>query len=247
MAPEPERFSAPAGDAVVPGVVCVPRQEGPHPLVLVLHGSDGFGPQHIEVTRALARAGLAAAAPEWFGGSPARPSWGDLRPSDLVAVVREARRRSGVSRSGLAVMGFSRGGGIALLAATVLRGVRGVVNYFGLTAWEGGLGEYRHFHLDPDDPLGFVARIACPVLSFHGDRDDVVPVDNTLALDEACRRHRVAHRMVIYPGVGHSFIWPGNPLYVPEAHRSSWALALAFLRERLRHPQPGKPEKGGAC
>ncbi len=241
-----ERLAVPSGDTSVPVVLCVPPGAGPHPLVLVLHGSDGFGSQHVEVARNLARSGFAAAAPRWFGAAPARASWGDLRPGDLAAVVDEARRRPGVAGDRMAVMGFSRGGGVALLAATVLPGVRGVVNYFGLTAWEGGLGEYRHFHLDPDDPLGFVARIPCPVLSFHGDADDIVPVENTLSLDEACRRHGIRHRMVIYPGVGHSFVWPGNPLHVPEAHRSSWAAALAFLDERLRSRARGTPGGGGA-
>ena len=245
MAGGPERLTAHAGDAGVPVVLCVPRGAGPHPLVLVFHGSDGFGPQHVLAARLLARSGFAAAVPEWFGATPARASWGDLRPGDLEAVVAEAGRRPGVDPHRLAVMGFSRGGGAALLAATVLPGVRGVVNYFGLTAWERGLGEYRHFRLDPADPLGLVARIPCPVLSFHGDRDDIVPVGNTLALDEACRRHGVGHRVVIYPGVGHSFVWPGNPLHDPRAHRHSWMLALEFLRERLGLERPVGAERGG--
>ncbi len=234
MSIRPERLVVSSHGAMVRGVLCVPRGSGAYPLVLVLHGSDGFGPQHVHAARRLARSGFAAVAMEWFGGTPERARWGDLRPGDLAGVVNEAASRPRVDRTRLAVMGFSRGGGVALLAATVLPATRAVVNYFGLTSWKGGLETYRHFDLDPADPLGFVARIPCPVLSLHGERDDIVPVVNTWALDEACRRHGIEHRVVIYPGVGHSFVWRGNPLHVPAAHQHSWNAVLDFLRECLR-------------
>ncbi|MEA3240483.1 MAG: dienelactone hydrolase family protein, partial [Pseudomonadota bacterium] len=79
----------------------------------------------------------------------------------------------------------------------------------------------------------FLQKISCPVLSFHGDRDTIVSIENTLLLDQACRRFGIEHHYMIYPGVDHSFIWPGNPRYNRDAHRDSWIKTLAFLEKHL--------------
>jgi dipeptidyl aminopeptidase/acylaminoacyl peptidase len=107
-----------------------------------------------------------------------------------------------------------------------------VVNYFGLTSWKGGLEEFPHLPLSKEDPLGFVQDIPCPILSFHGDQDTVVPVKNTYQLDDACRRFNVEHDLVIYPDVNHSFVWSGDK-YDKTAHLDSWNKTLKFLKLNL--------------
>lgn len=52
------------------------------------------------------------------------------------------------------------------------------------------------FYASPDDP---------PVLTLHGDLDDVVPVSQARALDAALRKVGVAHELVVLPGVKHAF------------------------------------------
>ncbi len=221
------------GAAEVPGLYCLPPGSGPFPAVVVLHGSDGFKPNHRFIAEKLAVQGMAAYAPTWFGGDPARPHWDSLRPEEIPAAVADFRKQAPVDAERTALMGFSRGGGLALIMGSRLPGVRAIVNYFGLTAWAGGLAELPHLGLNPDNPLDFLKSLDCPILSFHGDQDTVVPVDNTHRLEEACQRYGVAHQYVIYPGVNHSFIWEDGDKYDTCAHRDSWQKALAFLRQNL--------------
>ena len=112
---------------------------------------------------------------------------------------------------------------------------RAVVNYFGLTSWEGGLAELPHLNLNKDEPLDFIRHLTGPILSFHGETDTVVPVDNTYDLDKACHRHKVEHQHTIYSGVNHSFIWPDsdNDKYDAAAHRDSWDKTIKFLKKYM--------------
>lgn len=60
----------------------------------------------------------------------------------------------------------------------------------------------------------------------------VVAVDNTIELDATCKKYGVDHRTILYPGVDHSFIWPGDK-YNPKAHLDSWELTLEFFKTHL--------------
>jgi carboxymethylenebutenolidase len=221
-----------AGDVKIPGFFCLPAGRGPFPVVIVLHGSDGFKPNHAEIAKKLAKEGFAALAPTWFGGDPARPHWDAVRPEDILATVFWLKKEAAVDASCLGFMGFSRGGGLALILGSLIPETKAIVNYFGFTSWSAERGDFPHLPLNKDALLDFVQRISGAILSFHGDLDAVVSVDNTYRLDEACRRFHVEHQYVIYSGVDHSFIWPGDK-YDQKAHLDSWQKALQFLRQHL--------------
>lgn len=230
------RTSVDVDGASVPAHFCLPAKvKDPLPVVVVLHGSDGFKPNHRKIAEKLAGEGFAAFAPVWFGADPARKGWEELRQDDVLAAVSDFVSRPEVDRENIGFMGFSRGGGIALYFASLLPYTRAIVNYFGLTSWEGGLAELPNLPINPEDPLDFVQNIGCPVLSLHGDSDTVVPVENTYELDKACKRYNVEHEVVIYPGVDHSFIWDDsdNEKYDRAAHIDSWNRAIGFLKRCL--------------
>lgn len=228
-----ETILTPAGDITIPGFYSRPAGPGPLASVIVLHGSDGFKPNHAAIAGKLAAAGLAAYAPTWFAPGTARPHWDSLRPEDITTAVADFQSRLDIDPGRTGLMGFSRGGGLALFFGTLLPGVQAIVNYFGLTDWTGGLAELPRLPLNHEEPLDFIRRLPCPVLSFHGDQDTVVPASNTRNLDQACRRYGVPHRAVIYPGVDHSFIWEGGDKYDKSAHHDSWRQAVAFLKHQL--------------
>jgi carboxymethylenebutenolidase len=221
-----------AADLEIPCFLCTPAGKGPFPLVIVLHGSDGFKPNHAQVARQLARQGLAALAPTWFGGDSPRSHWDELHPADISAGLFWARSLPAVDTNRLGLIGFSRGGGLALIMGALMAQARAIVNYFGLTAWNGGLQEFPHLPLNAADPYDFVGRISCPVLSFHGAADTVVSAEDTRNLDAACRKYGVRHNYVIYPNVDHSFIWPGDS-HRQHAHEDSWEKTIAFFKEHL--------------
>ena len=54
-------------------------------------------------------------------------------------------------------------------------------------------------------PILRVAQIDAPVLLLHGDRDENVPVDQSLAMAEALRTHGKEAEAVVIPGATHYF------------------------------------------
>lgn len=226
-------ISYPAGSINVPGFLCLPKGQSTRGAIVVLHGSDGFKPNHEQIARRLAAEGFAALAVSWFGGASARSHWSELRADDILQSIAFLKQKSSVDANKLGLIGFSRGGGLALIMASLIPRVKAVVNYFGLTAWKNGLEEFDHLPLNQSEPLDFIRNLSCPVLSFHGKLDTVVPAENTIDLDLACKKYGVDHHYVLYPDVNHSFVWPGDK-YNPMAHQDSWELTLAFYKNHLK-------------
>jgi len=56
-------------------------------------------------------------------------------------------------------------------------------------------------------PLNFVTSQAPPTLIFHGDKDEVVPVAQSIALKDKLQSLGVINQLFIYPNQGHD-IWP---------------------------------------
>jgi len=228
-----EKISYPAGDVTVPGYLCLPREKSGCAPVIIFHGSDGFKPNHAMIAHQLAMEGFAALALTWFGGDSARSEWGEVRADDILQAVAFLKRLPAVDTDRLGLIGFSRGGGLALVMASLIPQTRAVVNYFGLISWTGGLEEFAHLPLNKSNPLDFIKHLACPILSFHGKSDEVVPVSNTIEVDTACQKFGIDHRYTLYPGVNHSFIWPGDK-YNQEAHQDSWDRTLDFFKKILK-------------
>ena len=228
----PRQISYPTGDTSVPGILYLPDDRAACAAVIVFHGSDGFKPNHEMIARKLAQEGFAALVLTWFGGASSRPLWRSVRADDILQAVALLEQQAVVDADRLGLIGFSRGGGLALIMAALIPQTKAVVNYFGLTAWKAGLEEFGHLPLNESEPLDFIRKLRCPVLSFHGERDTVVPVDNTIELDTACKKYGVDHRYILYPGVNHSFIWPGDK-YDIAAHRDSWEKTLKFFKQNL--------------
>ena len=229
----PKKISYPAGDINIPGYLCLPREQTDCAPVIIFHGSDGFKPNHETIARKLAMEGFAALALTWFGGDSPRSQWGEVRADDILQAVAFLNHLPTVDTDRLGMIGFSRGGGLALVMASLIPRTKAVVNYFGLTSWKGGLEEFYHLPLNKSEPLDFIKRLPCPVLSVHGKNDSVVPVANTIEVDAACKKFGIDHRCILYPGVDHSFIWPGDK-YHQKAHLDSWNRTLKFLKKRLR-------------
>jgi dienelactone hydrolase len=231
----------PVDDRRFPARLALPSPgPAPAPGVLFFHGSDGFGPHHTFLARELATAGYAALVPTWFGVGAPYPHWDGLVTADVQAFWQYLGNRPEVARDRRALAGASRGGGLAAVAASRLTGVRGVVNFFGLTRWGGPLGleEMVGLEIEGGDSLGFLATVTAPILSFHGEADTVVPAADTRRLDTACRRLGLNHQARLYPGIDHSFLWHGNTRFHQPTRDHAWAATLEFLA-RVMADEPG--------
>jgi uncharacterized protein len=120
---------------------------------------------------------------------------------DLVDVVRHAQ--STFRGLPLFLLGHSRGGGIALLAARELEDLEGIVTWSSIAhvdrndqeskAFPAALEDYRK-HTARLDILDSAARLDVPLLSVHGGRDQSVSVEESR---EIVARARDSSLMVI--------------------------------------------------
>jgi dienelactone hydrolase len=227
-----QEIACQAGETKIPGLFYEPAGKGPFAVVIVLHGSDGFKSNHAAIVRKLAEAGFASLALTWFGASAERAHWDQVRQKDILAGVSWLKKLPTVDCNRLGLIGFSRGGGLALIMGSLIPETRAIVNYFGLTAWENGMEEFRNLPLNQSEPLDFVKNISCPILSFHGAKDTVVSVEDTLQLDRSCQKYGLDHTVILYSDLDHSFIWPGDK-YDKQAHADAWDKTLLFLRKNL--------------
>lgn len=118
------------------GVLHLPPGEGPHPVVLLLHGFPGWE-RNFDVAQALRRAGLAALVFHYRGcwGMPGTWSWANAL-SDVEAVADALLDGSWptgypVDPARVAIVGHSLGGFLALAAAASRRSVRVVSSVSG--------------------------------------------------------------------------------------------------------------------
>lgn len=208
------------------------------PLVLFLHGggwiSGDKSMYHDEVSPWV-KAGYASAcisyrlAPLHVFPEPIA----DIQ--DAVMYFRRERERLGLGQR-IAAMGNSAGGHLALMLATcdTYMGEDAVTDSFKVNAavsicpitdvrnprqthdpiaWSfleqflGGLGDEERNALA--SPITHISTGDAPCLLIHGDQDDVVPVQQSITMDQELTRIGVEHELLVLNGEYHSFSYTG--------------------------------------
>lgn len=190
----------------------------PYPALILLHGFAGHAHNMVGLARAAAANGYAALSLSLRGwlGSEGENDQGLRQPLDVLAAIDWLAKRPLVDRDRIALVGASMGGQVALLAAAHKPPVRAVAAFFAptdLARWREGNPFMRDYLDDLCGPEGLpvrspilrVAQIDAPVLLLHGDRDENVPVEQSLAMAEALRNHGKDAEAVVIPGATHYF------------------------------------------
>jgi dienelactone hydrolase len=183
-----------------------------HVAILLVTGTEGLNTDYPRFAHDLAARGFDVAFGCWFASpepaAPTDPAIGcadapqfvgvsDAAVPDLDALVTGAR--SALDDPGaLALVGFSRGGGVALLRASngapePVVSIAGMVG--GTTAWGQLPGEV--------DVVARAGGIEAPVLLLHGEDDALVPVTQARDLERALRAGGDDVKTKYYPGAGH--------------------------------------------
>ncbi len=175
------------------------------------------------VGRDLATAGFPSAVVDLYGGKHAkdldeglalRAKLIDQDVLDHLEAGRDAVSRRLVPHARVGTLGFSVGGGYALLGACKRR-FDFAVDYYG-----------RIPHADD------VESLQGPVLCLLASEDEPVTPWVLAELLPAAMRLQKRVTVELYPGVAHGFHRPGGERYNAEAANDAWRRTLAFLQER---------------
>jgi dipeptidyl aminopeptidase/acylaminoacyl peptidase len=266
-----------AGDLDIPAFLFQPLEVGPrgsHPALVWVHENiRGHLYEHyIPYIREAVTRGYVVIAPEYRGSIGYSQElyeaidYGGAEIDDVTAAVDVlAGKYPHVDRRRIAVIGWSHGGMIALLAAArnpeifnAVAALVPVVNLFHRLAWK-GVDRQRQL-IDPlnrlggppaerrdvyreRSPLFQVDKLNVPVLVHIADNDEDVTIEEGMQLVDALRARQptlAVTKVYRAPAGGHTFdrrVDPKTfePLNTPE-QRDSWTRVWSFLEESLRDP-----------
>jgi carboxymethylenebutenolidase len=222
-----------SGGVEVSGYFYKPSGTGPFPAVLVVHGKSGLGEGMRPHLTWLATQGYVALAPDYF--TPIGMTAEKFDVSFYLNNVDQAREVLGqglealkslsyVDPNRLGVVGFSLGGYLAFILAT-RNDVKGIVSYYGAYA--------------PTAPAAcsladIIAEIKVPVLMFHGDADQLVPIAHANTARDLLTSKGKQFEYFIYPGVEHAFDLQGAATYDANATTDARQKELTFLKAKLQ-------------
>lgn len=153
--------------------------------------------------------------------------------ADIDAARRAAVGHAPAGRS--AVIGFSLGGHLAVLAATRLPFALAASVYGGWTV-HGGIPL-----AEPRPPLadaGLIARNGAFVLGVYGELDTLITATEVREIEGLLSAADVPHEVVVIPGAGHGYLCEGRPAsYDEKAAAGTWSALEAGLREHVGAPQ----------
>jgi dipeptidyl aminopeptidase/acylaminoacyl peptidase len=149
-------------------------------------------------------------------GSEGESDQGLRQPLDVLAAIDWLARRPLVDPQRLGIVGASMGGQVALLAAAHRPPVKAVASFFAptdLAKWRAANPFVRDYLDDLCGPEGLpvrspilrVAQIDAPILLIHGDRDENVPVEQTITMARALESHGKEVESLIVSGATHFF------------------------------------------
>ncbi len=222
-----------SGAVDVSGYFYKPSGTGPFPAVLVLHGKSGQPKSPPPEVQWLATQGYVALAPDYF--TPIGMTAEKFDVSFYLNNVDQAREVLGqglealkslpyVSPGRIGVVGFSLGGYFAFILAS-RDDVKCIISYYGAYA-PTAPARYRLADI--------IAQIKAPVLMFHGDKDELVPIANANTARDLLAMSGKQYEYIVYPGAGHTFNAPGGPLANPQATADAQQKVLTFLKTKLQ-------------
>lgn len=253
--------TAPDG-ARVRGWLVVPEGDGPHPLLLWIHGgplnswnqwSWRWNPM------LMAARGYAVLLPDpalstGYGldfVNRGWNAWGQAPYTDLMAITDVVEARADIDEARTAAMGGSFGGYMANWVAGHTDRFRAIVTHASLWAldqFNGTTDSSQYWSsifdaagIEANDPHRFVADITSPMLVIHGDKDYRVPIGEGLRLWSELAEHHAAadgsmpHRFLYFPDENHWVLAPQHAVVWYET-------VFAFLGQHVLGDEWERPE-----
>ncbi|GAA2612737.1 S9 family peptidase [Dactylosporangium fulvum] len=219
----------------VHGWVVRPEGEGPHPVLLMIHGGPftQYGWRLFDEAQVYAGAGYAVVygnprGSSGYGeahGRAVRGNVGEVSAVDLIALLDAALKSSDLDGSRVGVLGGSHGGfmttwlaahhGDRFKAAISERAVNAIDSFTGSSdiGWffADSLYGAEGGSLVAQSPLTHVDKIEIPMLIIHSEQDWRCPVEQAQRLFVALKRRGRTVEFLLFPGEGHELSRTGRP------------------------------------
>ncbi|GEM87837.1 S9 family peptidase [Meiothermus granaticius] len=235
--PQPVSYTAPEGHQV-PGWVLMPEGEGPHPLILYIHGGPhtAFGHALMLQLQLFRAAGFAVAYAnprgstgygQEFAALEAR--WGEVDEADLLGFLERVLEAFPVDPNRVGVAGGSYGGYMTnwltarhpdrFRAAVTDRSICNWFSFFGASdigprfTWLelGATPWERPEVLWQKSPLSLVHQVRTPTLVVHSEQDHRCPIDQGETWYTLLLQKGVPTRFFRVPEEGHELSRGGRP------------------------------------
>jgi dipeptidyl aminopeptidase/acylaminoacyl peptidase len=219
----------------VHGWVVRPAGEGPHPVLLMIHGGPftQYGWRQFDEAQVYAGAGYAVVMGNPRGssgygqahGQAVRGNVGEVSTADLMALLDAALADPALDASRVGVLGGSHGGfmttwlaaheGHRFKAAVSERAVNAIDSFTG-SSDIGWFFANDLYGTDLDQqraqsPLQHADKIDIPVLIIHSEQDWRCPVEQAQRLFVALKHRGVTTEFLLFPGEGHELSRSGLP------------------------------------
>jgi dipeptidyl aminopeptidase/acylaminoacyl peptidase len=172
-------------------------------------------------------------------------NWGVVDLEDCVAAAEHLVGRGDVDGDRLAIRGGSAGGYTTLCALTFTDVFKAGANHFGVAELETFVGDTHKFesrYLDtlvgpyPErkdlyferSPTNFVDRVSCPLITFQGMEDEIVPPSQSELIVEALRKKGIPCAYVTYEGEQHGFRKSENIIHSLESELYFYGKVFGF-------------------
>ncbi len=223
-----------------------PEGDGKRPAVIVIQEIFGVNDHIKDVAQRFANEGYVAAAPDLFykagknvtvpfsdmqQGSALR---GQLTNDDIVAAVQTTvdylKSHPNVDAQNIGIVGFCFGGFVSYLAAAKVPGLKASAVYYG-----GGILPRPGSPADAPRVLDqTVADVKVPIISFWGDQDGGIPVENVREIESKLKSLGKSVEAHIYQGAGHGFFCDARGSYNEAAAKDAWPRTLDFFATHLK-------------
>ncbi|GGP50542.1 dipeptidyl aminopeptidase [Saccharothrix coeruleofusca] len=219
----------------VHGWLVLPEGEGPHPVLLAVHGGPfmyhGWG--FFDEAQVYAGAGYAVVLPNPRGsagygqahGQAVIGAFGTVDVDDVLSVLDVALSRPDLDADRVGVMGGSYGGFMtSWLAAHHGGRFRAAWSERAVNAWDSFAGSsdigwfFTDAYCGPGleaqramSPLTYAEKITTPFMVVHSEHDWRCPLEQAQRMFVALRRNGVEAEMLVFPGEGHELTRSGKP------------------------------------
>ena len=237
----------PSGDDAIRGYLAEPSGEQGVGAIVTAPENLGVTEHRQAETRRLAAEGFMVLSVDMYSRIGGRPPQDYSTPEerrskafiaakdetavpDLQAGLEYLAKLPRVDRGRIGALGYCLGGGTALAWSARSNDLACAVILYALPILPAAYS--------PDGKersrLGLAEHIRCPLQLHFGDRDEAIPIEQTLALKSALERNSPASvDFHIHAGARHAYMDSTIERYNPEAARATYDLLVAFFHKHL--------------